>query len=191
MADLVSPCAVRTRFEHSLGTMYVAHRILEHLDRIAGVNEEDKRIVRLAALLQDIGHPPFSHVTDHLLDKQYDRSTVGEASATEMIHEKVTVDVINKVNEVASLLTDEERSGITRIIEGGKTRDYRRDIVSSSLDADKMDYLLRDAHFAGVRYGSFDLDKVIDVCRRHDQGSESYLVVEEQGIFAVEQLGNV
>ena len=188
MADLVYPGAVHTRFEHSLGAMHVAHRIHEHLDRIEGVNEEDKRIVRLAALLHDIGHGPFSHVSEYLLDKHYDRSTVGEASATEKIHEKVTVDIINKVDEVASLLTDEERSKVTRIIEGGRTRDYRRDVVSSSLDADKMDYLLRDAHFAGVRYGSFDLDKVIDVCRRHDRGSESYLVVEEQGIFAVEQL---
>ena len=66
-------------------------------------------------------------------------------------------------------------------------RDYRRDIVSSSLDADKMDYL-RDAHFAGVRYGLFDLDKVVDACRKHARGEESYLVIDEEGLFAVEQL---
>ena len=187
-ADLVYPGAVHTRFEHSLGAMHVAHRILDHLDRLSGIDEEDQRIVRLAALLHDIGHGPFSHVSEYLLDKHYDKSKVGEASAAEKIHEKVTVDVINKVDEIASLLTDEERSGITKIIEGGRTRDYRRDIVSSSLDADKMDYLLRDAYFAGVRYGFFDLDKVIDVCRRHDQGSESYLVIQEEGVYAVEQL---
>ena len=122
------------------------------------------------------------------MDKYYDRSAVGEAAAIEKIHEKITVDIIEKDSEVASLLSAEDRNAIARIISGGRTRDYRRDIVSSDLDADKMDYLLRDAHFAGVRYGSFDLDKIIDVCRRYERGNESYLVVEEEGIFAVEQL---
>ena len=63
-----------------------------------------------------------------------------------------------------------------------------RDIVSSSLDADKMDYLIRDAHFTGVKYGVFDLDKVIESCRIIFSGSESYLAISEDSIFAVEQL---
>ena len=188
MADLVYPGAVHTRFEHSLGTLHTAHRILDHLDRLHGVCEEDARFVRLAALLHDIGHGPFSHVSEYLLDKHYDRSAVGEAAAVEKIHEKITVDVINKDPEVASLLSADDRNAIAGIISGGRTRDYRRGIVSSDLDADKMDYLLRDAHFAGVRYGFFDLDKIIDVCRKDVRGKESFLVVREDGRFAVEQL---
>ena len=96
--------------------------------------------------------------------------------------------MINKIVGISSLLSDTEREQITSIIGGGRTSDYRRDIVSSDLDADKMDYLLRDAHFAGVRYGSFDLDKIIDVCRKYERGNESYLMIREEGIFAVEQL---
>ena len=188
MADLVYPGAVHTRFEHSLGTLHTAQRIIDHLKRFEGVPEEDERVVRLAALLHDIGHGPFSHVTEHLLDKYYDKAAVGESSAMEKIHEMVTVDVINKVDEVASLLSDDDRETITKIIAGERRRDYRRDIVSSDLDADKMDYLLRDAHYAGVRYGYFDLDKIIDVCRKYSRGEESYLIVREEGIFAVEQL---
>ena len=188
MADLVYPGAVHTRFEHSLGTLHTAHRILDHLDRLDGIPEDDKRIVRLAALLHDVGHGPFSHVSEYLLNEHYDKEAVGEASGIEKIHEKVTVDIINKDDEIASLLSEDDRKEITNIIEGGRTRDYRRDIVSSDLDADKMDYLLRDAHFAGVRYGSFDLDKVIDVCRKYEDANESYLVVHQEGIFAVEQL---
>ena len=188
MADLVYPGAVHTRFEHSLGTLHTAYRIVDHLNRLEGVPEEDIRVVRLAALLHDIGHGPFSHVSEYLLDKHSEMEAVGEASVMEKIHEKITVDIINNVDEIASLVSDEDRDAITSIITGGKTRDYRKDVVSSDLDADKMDYLLRDAHFAGVRYGSFDLDKIIDVCRKYERGSESYLVVREEGIFAVEQL---
>ena len=188
MADLVYPGAVHTRFEHSLGTLHTAHLILDHLNGLHGVCDEDVRVVRLAALLHDIGHGPFSHVSEYLLDKHYDKSAVGEATAVEKIHEKITVDVIDKDDELASLLSQDDRNEIAGILSEGRTRDYRRDIVSSDLDADKMDYLLRDAHFAGVRYGSFDLDKVIDVCRRYERGNESYLVVDEEGIYAVEQL---
>ena len=68
MADLVYPGAVHTRFEHSLGTLHVAHRILDHLHRLGNVPEDDIRIVRLAALLHDIGHGPYSHVSEYLLD---------------------------------------------------------------------------------------------------------------------------
>ena len=189
MADLVYPGAVHTRFEHSLGTLHTAHRIVDHLNRLQqGVSEKDIHVVRLAALLHDIGHGPFSHVSEHLLDKHSDSQAVGEVSIMEKIHEKITVDIINNVGDIASLVSKEDREAITSIIAGGRTRDYRKDIVSSDLDADKMDYLLRDAHFAGVRYGSFDLDKIIDVCRKSERGSESYLVVREEGIFAVEQL---
>ena len=189
MADLVYPGAVHTRFEHSLGTLHTAYRIVDHLNRLEDVpEEEDIRVVRLAALLHDIGHGPFSHVSEYLLDKHSDSQAVGEVSVMEKIHEKITVDIINNVDDIASLVSKEDREAITSIIAGGRTRDYRKDIVSSDLDADKMDYLLRDAHFAGVRYGSFDLDKIIDVCQKYKRASESYLVIREEGIFAVEQL---
>ena len=188
MANLVYPGALHTRFEHSLGTLHIAQRILDHLDTIERIPTDDKRVVRLAALLHDLGHGPFSHVSEYLLDRYSDAQAVGEISAIEKIHEKITVDIINNNCELRAHLDTADRNEIEAILQGKPTRDYRRDIVSSDLDADKMDYLLRDAHFAGVRYGLFDIDKIIDVCRKYPHGKESYLVALEEGIFAVEQL---
>lgn len=188
MADLVYPGALHTRFEHSIGTLHVAEKILSHSDIIEHTSSSDRRIVRLASLLHDIGHGPFSHVSEYLLERHYDPKKVSASSAREKIHEKITIDTISKWHEFDDLLTTDEKNEIVSIIEGSKNRDFKRDIVSSSLDADKMDYLLRDAHFAGVNYGLFDLDKIVDACRRYQSGPETYLVIDEDGLFAVEQL---
>lgn len=189
LADVVYPGAHHTRFEHSIGTLHVAHRILTRLAELEhsfdnGVVET----VRLAALLHDIGHGPFSHVSEELLDRFYDRDKVGESTAREKIHEKITVDIITKLPEISDVLDDAQREAVVSIIRGTGERSFQRDIVSSSLDADKMDYLLRDARYAGVKYGEFDIDKVIESCRIARSGSESFLAIDESGIFAVEQL---
>ena len=188
MADLVYPGALHTRFEHSLGTMHISQRILTRIAETEDVPDDDVRIVRLAALLHDIGHGPFSHVSEYVLDQFYDRDAVGPAALREKIHEKITVDIIDRRPEIASLLTDAEREAVIRIIQGTGLRDYRRDIVSSSLDADKMDYLLRDAYFAGVRYGLFDLEKAVESCKVVRDDDETFLMVDESGLFTVEQL---
>jgi len=109
-------------------------------------------------------------------------------SKTEKIHEKITVDIITETEAFKRILDEEQRAVVRSIIAGGGPRDYRRDIVSSNLDADKMDYLLRDAYYAGVRYGHYDLDKVIEACRIAISGPETFLAVDEEGLFAVEQL---
>jgi hypothetical protein len=80
-----------------------------------------------------------------------DQGKAGAAGAREKIHEKITADIIKKDRELVRILPEEQREQIIRVIEGNqRSRDYRHDIVSSALDADKMDYLLRDAYFAGV-----------------------------------------
>ncbi|MBT97679.1 MAG: hypothetical protein CL902_03515 [Dehalococcoidia bacterium] len=126
-ADLVFPGAVHTRFDHSLGTMHIAGRLLNHLRLTNEIDDSDVEIVRLAALLHDIGHGPFSHVSDYLLGKYYDKATVGE-TPREKIHEKVTVDIINNLEVISSLLTTNQKIGISKIILGDSSRDYRRDI---------------------------------------------------------------
>lgn len=189
MADLVYPGAVHTRFEHSIGTLHLAQRILDRLrERGVKITQEDERIVRLSSLLHDVGHGPFSHVAEDLLEEHYKPSEVGTAAARDKIHEKITVDIVAKWSGFDCLLSFEERKRIHRIIEGSHERDFLRDIVSSNLDADKMDYLLRDGHYAGVQYGMFDIEKVIDSCMMHESSGQSYLHVEEAGVFAVEQL---
>ena len=184
MAFLVYPGTLHTRFDHSIGVMHIAGRICDRLKQFREIDVECDQI-RLAALLHDIGHGPFSHVSEHLLDKYVPKD--GD-SIREKIHEKVTVDIIEKDSEIREILSDEERQFVVEMIEGKTTRDFRRDIVSSDLDADKMDYLLRDSYFAGVKYGTYDLEKIIESCRVHCEDDESYLAVSDGGIYALEQL---
>ena len=183
MAFLVYPGTLHTRFDHSIGVMHIAGRISDQLK----LAKEDCERIRLAALLHDIGHGPFSHVSEYLLDQYAPNQASGE-SIREKIHEKVTVEIIKNDPEIHEVLTDEEREFVVEMIEGKTKRDFRRDIVSSDLDADKLDYLLRDSYFAGVKYGTYDLEKIIESCRVHCERNESFLAISDEGIFALEQL---
>ena len=173
MTFLVYPGAVHTRFDHSIGVMHVAGRICARLRELnpERVSNEDIDQVRLAALLHDVGHGPFSHVSEHLLDEfTYDKTD--KDKPREKIHEKITVDIIQTDPEISTILRDEgldeERDFVIEMIEGKEKRwDWRRDIVSSELDADKMDYLLRDSYFAGVKYGLYDLEKTNRILPYH------------------------
>ena len=187
MADLVYPGARHTRFEHSLGTLHTAGRILDTVVERGELANEDVATVRLAALLHDVGHGPFSHVSEYLLDQYYDYPD-GAVGNREKIHERLTVDIISNEPAIAGLLTDEQREAVFNIIQGTRRRDAKRDVVSSDLDADKIDYLPRDSHYAGVKYGIFDLDKVIDSFTVIRRGEETFLAIDEAGIFTTEQL---
>ena len=187
LADLVYPGARHTRFEHSLGTLHIADRIMSTSAIREHLCDDDVVIVRLAALLHDIGHGPFSHVSEYLLDYCY-QLPAGGSGVREKIHEKLTVDIISHEPSISEKLSQEQRESVCQMIRGSNRRDMKRDIVSSDLDADKIDYLLRDAYYAGVKYGVIDSDKIIDSFRSFSSGSETFLSIDESGIFAVEQL---
>lgn len=186
MADLVYPGALHTRFEHSLGVLHVAGRILEQLDKREQVSDNDMRRIRLAALLHDVGHGPYSHVSEDLFVRHADGTFAGEK-----IHEKLTLDVV-RWSDIAECLEPGDEAEIKRLIASTHLNDFRRQVISSNLDADKMDYLLRDSYFTGVKYGAFDLEKIIEALMVYRSGGgeseESYLVIGEDGRFAVEQL---
>ena len=188
MTFLVYPGAVHTRFDHSIGVMHVAGRICTKLQELNPSKICDKDIdrVRLAALLHDVGHGPFSHVSEHLL-KKYAPADADTGQVLEKIHEKITVDIIQTDPKISEIL-DRDLDFVVEIIEGSKKiRDWHRDIVSSELDADKMDYLLRDSYFAGVKYGQYDLEKLIESCLIVDR-RETPLAISSKGIYALEQL---
>jgi HD superfamily phosphohydrolase len=187
MAHLVYPGAVHTRFDHSLGTMHVAGKICERLSEFKYINPQETKAVRLAALLHDIGHGPFSHVSELLLDRHYDKDKVGILPERERIHEKITLQIIQQNKEIQDILSPKMRADIVALLSDTGERDFKRDIVSGPVDADKMDYLRRDSYFAGVEYGRFDLEKIVDVCRVAPYRSESYLVLDHEGVYAVEQ----
>ena len=185
MTFLVYPGAQHTRFDHSIGVMHIAGRICQRLRELnpTKVNNKDVDRVRLAALLHDVGHGPFSHVSEHLLDA----NAPDKDQVREKIHEKITVDIIRTDSEINEILSSDERDFVISMIEEQETWNWQRDIVSSELDADKMDYLLRDSYFAGVKYGLYDLEKLIEACFI-SENSVTPLAIKSTAIYALEQL---
>lgn len=181
LASLVYPGAVHTRFEHSLGVMHLAGKIGERL-----LSDEEVPLVRLAGLLHDLGHGPFSHVSEELLDQFYDREKVQVPEGTQP-HELVTWQIIRCNEELREKLSDRDREAIIGLLSGTWGDRLLKDIVSGPLDADKQDYLLRDSYYCGVRYGIYDLDRLLQTLEVLDDGDERVLAISEDGVHALEQ----
>ena len=189
MAFLVYPGALHTRFDHSIGVMHIVGQICTKLNELQpnDVNDRDVDLMRFAALIHDVGHGPFSHVSEDLLEKHtLNQTPIGETR--EKIHEQITVDIIQTDPEIKSILSDDERDFVVKLIKEKDMRDWRRNVISSELDADKMDYLLRDSYFAGVKYGQYDLEQIVESCRINKDRNATSLVMSSQGIYALEQL---
>ena len=188
MAFLVYPSALHTRFDHSIGVMHIAGRICTELKKVRRnkVTKADIEKVRFAALLHDVGHGPFSHTSENILAVV--NSSTNAKQARKKIHEKITVDIIQTDSEIGSILSCDERRYVVRLIQDKEMRNWQRNIISSELDADKMDYLLRDSYFAGVEYGQYDLEQIIESCRIHAERNTTSLAMSNEGIYALEQL---
>jgi HD superfamily phosphohydrolase len=176
MTHLVYPGATHTRFEHSIGVCHVAGRLADELK----ISSEERSQVRHAALLHDIGHGPFSHVSEGLIDR---RSEVKGG------HEFISMHLLQSDEELRAALGPEACEKAARLIDPGGERSFLKDIVSGPTDADKLDYLLRDSYFAGSEFGRYDLDRIIDTATiiGRDQ-PETFLGFEEGGVWAVESL---
>lgn len=161
MAYLVYPGANHTRFEHSLGVMHLAGRVSESL----GLGEDEKKLLRISGLLHDIGHMPLSHALEDLVRDYYG---VTHTSLSEKIIKEM--DLGNFSNrEVISIVRGEGELG---------------KIISSPLDVDRADYLVRDSHYTGVAYGVIDLERLI----QSFEISNGKVVLSEKGIKAAETL---
>jgi len=184
LAGLVYPGAHHTRFEHSLGVMHLAGKV----SRCLKLPKKQIKILRLAGLLHDIGHGPFSHVSEQIIEKYVDGSILAKYKA-QNIQEMLSIILIEKNEEIKGLLSDEELEKIKALIQKEEKRTLEKDIISGPLDVDKFDYLLRDSYFAGVKYGAFDLDKVIESFSPVDiSRNEKQLGIRDEGIYSVEQL---
>lgn len=151
-AYVVYPTAIHSRFEHSLGTMHIADRMAEELK----LSDDDKKNIRLAALLHDVGHGPFSH----LFESSMKRINPEQQDP----HEKISQIIIGEDPELDHVLGDMK----SKVIDLLKTEpgldnpeSLHASIISSELDADKLDYLRRDSYHVGVAYGQFDLARVL------------------------------
>jgi HD superfamily phosphohydrolase len=165
--------AEHTRFTHSLGAFHLATRILFKLGATHKIEPADVLAVRVAALLHDIGHGPFSHVVEPILGFHHEDFTVAALTSRE--------------TEAGSLLRDfsaDLPESVAAIITGTFRPMALAQLVSSQLDVDRMDYLLRDSLMTGAKYGVYDIEwiiKSIDINREED-----HLYVSAPGISAVE-----
>jgi HD superfamily phosphohydrolase len=184
MASLVYPGALHTRFEHSLGVFHIACQMAELL----GLDEHAARIIRYAALLHDIGHGPFSHVSENALEQYADRSTLDEDQKREKIHELITARILLTDNRIRDILGRDDCNDIVALLgPSGWGEPVNRGIVSGPLDADKQDYLLRDSHFCGVQYGIFDIHQMLRSLVAEGDRDDRQLMIKEDGIHAIEQ----
>ncbi|MGA3297367.1 MAG: HD domain-containing protein, partial [Candidatus Bathyarchaeia archaeon] len=150
-AEYVYPAANHTRFEHVLGAMYLAGVVADNLPVALSPNEKQK--IRLAALLHDVGHAPFSHLFEPMLLKFLHRSH--EDMSSWIIAESELADVINALG-----FNPKELSELA-VGKSGTNRKFFNQIISSSFDVDKMDFVVRDSYHTGAGYGSVDIFRLI------------------------------
>lgn len=164
---LVYPTATHTRYEHALGAMHMVSMMCDHL----GVDGDLKRLARLAALLHDIGHGPFSHTFEEVLE---DAKIEIPHKHGEQMHEAIGKIIIRDDPDISKCLGD-ERHVIISILDKSDDIDGRyaliADIVSGNLDADKLDYFARDSYNLGVKYGVVDTERILHVLRKDKSGT--------------------
>jgi len=151
-AEFVYPAANHTRFEHVLGTMYLAGVVSDCLP--AQLTAEERQMVRLAALLHDVGHAPFSHLFEPLLLKYMGRNH--EDISRWIIADSTLADVIKEEGFDAK-----ELSGLAIGKPSKSEKGFLGQIISSSFDVDKMDFVVRDSYHTGAGYGSVDVFRLI------------------------------
>lgn len=183
MASLVYPGALHTRFDHTLGVCHVAGLMATALS----LEPEERRVVRLAALLHDLGHGPFSHVSENVLERYADRSVIPAEQKKEKIHELVTAYLIQNDQSIVERLGKEDCSLVVQLLSKGLGQPVLKQIVSGPLDADKQDYLLRDSQFCGVQYGIFDIHQLHRSLMLVGDNEEKELAIDPDGVHALEQ----
>ena len=153
-AQYVYPGANHTRFEHSVGVMFLASRVTENPNISQKISEEEAEIVRVAALLHDVGHGPFSHVFEHLLDKEL--SKTHEDITCWIVTNSELRDVLNKIGY------DSKAVGKLAIgVLHKSQKAFLDQIISSAVDVDKLDFVVRDTFHTGAEYGYVDVFRLI------------------------------
>lgn len=216
IVNWVFPGSEHTRYIHSLGVMHIADKIAIHI----GLNDQERKIVRMAALLHDIGHYPLSHVCEfpykrglevfqdndfcklinqriklqidsinESINSQYMEQSMGYH------HEKMGAHIVCNNREIKDIIVKECGEDAPDIIADmiiGNTERKGTDsllvqILHSELDADGIDYLMRDALFAGTSFGAFELDQLIDCMEVGEYEGQKILCITPKGIAAADQ----
>ncbi|MCY3998912.1 MAG: HD domain-containing protein [Flavobacteriaceae bacterium] len=147
MADFVFPGATHTRFQHSIGSMYLAQKAINTLKRKnIPISKSEQQGLQLAALLHDIGHGPFSHSSETLF---FPKTS----------HESITYQVVELLNQEYG----GELTIALSILKGDYPKKYLNQLIVSQIDLDRLDFLNRDRYFTGVSGVNFDVDRIIEM----------------------------
>ncbi len=166
--------AEHSRFTHSLGAFHLMTRVLDRLSERYAIAEEAHTAARAAALLHDVGHGSFSHVMEKVLSFHHESWTV-----------KVVLSEDNEIGKLLANYSPELPQKVAAIIEGRFQPAALGQLVSSQLDVDRMDYLLRDSLMTGAKYGIYDLEWIINALAIDEEADRIY--VAARGLYAVEE----
>ena len=167
MAHLVYPGAVHTRLHHSLGAYHLMRCAMQELtSKGIAITAQEQQAAKIAILLHDIGHGPFSHALEQVL-------------AEGMHHEEISLLIIKELNKQL----DGKLQMALDIFTNNYPKKFLYQLVSGQLDVDRMDYLTRDSFFTGVIEGAIGYDRILKMLTVHN----GELMVEEKGIFSIEK----
>jgi uncharacterized protein len=166
--------AEHSRFTHSLGALHLMTRILDQLSDRYEIGLADYAAARAAALLHDVGHGPFSHAMEKVLGVHHEQLTMLAVTSEE-----------TSLCKALQSHSQELPGRVASIIEGTFKPAALAQLVSSQLDVDRMDYLLRDSLMTGAKYGLYDLEWIINALQIDQEGDRIY--VAARGVFAVEE----
>ncbi len=173
MASFAYPGADHSRYSHSLGVMETARRILDQLRHSVTLDPDQETVCLAAALLHDLGHGPFSHVFERVSGIHHERLTG-----------RVIIDPGSEVHRILFQFDKLLPERVLDLLNCKPARSFYCDVLSSQLDADRLDYLLRDNHMTGSRYGDYDLNWLLHAFTV-DLASNR-LAVTFKGVSAVE-----
>ena len=167
MAHLVYPGAIHTRLHHSLGAYHLMCNALHELkSKGVSISTEEEQAAKIAILLHDIGHGPYSHALEHTLIK-------------DSSHEEISLWIMKKMNEE---LNGKINMAID-IFTNAHPKKFLHQLLSGQLDVDRMDYLIRDSFFTGVSEGVIGYDRIIKMLTVHN----GELMIEEKGTHSIEK----
>jgi uncharacterized protein len=171
---LVFPGANHSRLEHSIGCSHLAGKIATQLE----LTKDEKRTVIAAGLLHDIGHPPLSHILEKFSPVSHEQVASRIITGHEKLH-------LPSAGQIPTIL---ESHGINpekiANIVTGKNKSYLGNIISGDIDADRLDYLLRDAYYTGVSHGNIGIERIIKMLKIKD----GKICVLEKGVRSVEEM---
>jgi len=177
-AFLVYPGATHTRFEHALGTYHLARRalgVLQERGSLAAVDADEPAVIRLAALLHDIGHYPFSHALEEAGLPSHELLAREHLNQPELATTLAATGIPDLSERLGALITGTSTSPL-------------RGLISGALDLDKIEYLTRDAHMCGVPYGTVDVDRLLHSLVVVDTVAGTAVGLHEKGVSALESL---